>query len=48
MRMDNGCEIFKSLAWDARKFAINVVRSIPEKSFGKILKYLHMLREVNP
>ncbi|XP_018453871.2 uncharacterized protein LOC108825020 [Raphanus sativus] len=48
MRMEHGCEISKSLAWDAREFAINVVRGIPEQSFGKILKYLHMLREANP
>ena len=25
-----------------------MVRGIPEKSFGKIPKYLHMLREANP
>ncbi|XP_013658548.2 uncharacterized protein LOC106363339 [Brassica napus] len=48
MRMEHGCEISKSLAWDAREFAISMVRGIPEKSFGKIPKYLHMLREANP
>ncbi|XP_056848936.1 uncharacterized protein LOC130499057 [Raphanus sativus] len=48
MRMDHGCEISKSLAWDAREFAIHVVRGIPEQSFGKIPKYLYMLREANP
>ncbi|XP_056842887.1 uncharacterized protein LOC130495502 [Raphanus sativus] len=48
MRMDHGCEISKSLAWDAREFAINMVRGIPEKSFEKIPKYLHMLKEANP
>ncbi|KAF3581577.1 hypothetical protein DY000_02030205 [Brassica cretica] len=48
MRMEHGCEISKSLAWDAREYAISLVRGIPEQSFGKILKYLHMLKEANP
>ncbi|XP_013607999.1 PREDICTED: uncharacterized protein LOC106314716 [Brassica oleracea var. oleracea] len=48
MRMEHGCEISKSLAWDASEYAINLVRGIPEQSFGKILKYLHMLKEANP
>ena len=48
MRMEHGCEISKSLAWDAREYAISLVRGIPEQSFGKILKYLHMLEEANP
>ncbi|XP_056848944.1 uncharacterized protein LOC108831557 [Raphanus sativus] len=48
MRMDHGCEISKSLAWDSSEFAISVVRGIPEKSFGKIPRYLHMLKEANP
>ncbi|XP_013639420.1 PREDICTED: uncharacterized protein LOC106344623 [Brassica oleracea var. oleracea] len=48
MRMDHGCEITKSLAWDAREYAVNAVRGIPERSYGKIPKYLHMLREANP
>ncbi|XP_056862251.1 uncharacterized protein LOC108839471 [Raphanus sativus] len=33
---------------DAREYAINAVRGIPERSYGKIPKYLHMLREANP
>ncbi|XP_056851016.1 uncharacterized protein LOC130500259 [Raphanus sativus] len=48
MRRDHACEISKSLAWDAREYAINAVRGIPERSYGKIPKYLHMLREANP
>ncbi|CDY57340.1 BnaC09g51880D [Brassica napus] len=48
MRMKHGCEISKSLTWDAREYAISLVRGIPEQSFGKILKYLHMLKEANP
>ncbi|XP_013699728.2 uncharacterized protein LOC106403446 [Brassica napus] len=48
MRSDHGCEISKSLAWDAREYAINAIRGIPERSYGKIPKYLHMLREANP
>lgn len=48
MRSDHGCEISKSLAWDAREYAINMVRGIPDQSFEKIPKYLHMLREANP
>ncbi|XP_048615620.1 uncharacterized protein LOC125588355 [Brassica napus] len=48
MRMEHGCEISKSLAWDAREYAISLVIGIPEQSFDKILKYLHMLKEANP
>ncbi|CAG7862803.1 unnamed protein product [Brassica rapa] len=48
MRMEHGCEISKSLAWDAREYAISLVRGIPDQSFGKFLKYLHMLKEANP
>ncbi|CAA7025289.1 unnamed protein product [Microthlaspi erraticum] len=48
MRTDHGCDISYSLAWEAREYAINIVRGIPEKSYGKIPKYLHMLKEANP
>ncbi|XP_013726761.1 uncharacterized protein LOC106430513 [Brassica napus] len=48
MRMEHGCEISKSLAWDAREYAISLVRGIPDQSFRKFLKYLHMLKEANP
>ncbi|XP_033129443.1 uncharacterized protein LOC117126136 [Brassica rapa] len=48
MRNDYGCEISESLAWDSREYAVNAVRGIPEESYGKIPKYLHMLREANP
>ena len=47
MRMEHGCEISKSLVWDAREYAISLVRGIPEQSFGKFPKYLHMLKEAN-
>uniref|UniRef100_A0A1J3EYW1 SWIM-type domain-containing protein n=2 Tax=Noccaea caerulescens TaxID=107243 RepID=A0A1J3EYW1_NOCCA len=48
MRMDHGCEISYSLAWESREYAVNMVRGIPEKSYAKIPKYLHMLRAANP
>lgn len=48
MRMNHGCEIYKSLAWDAHEYAIIVVKYVLEQSFGKILRYLHMLKEANP
>ncbi|XP_056864240.1 uncharacterized protein LOC130511329 [Raphanus sativus] len=48
MRHDYGCEISDSLAWDSREYAINAVRGIPDESYGKIPKYLHMLQEANP
>ncbi|XP_056860035.1 uncharacterized protein LOC130508507 [Raphanus sativus] len=48
MRNDYGCEISDSLAWDSREYAINAVRGIPDESYGKIPKYLHMLEEANP
>ncbi|XP_056845640.1 uncharacterized protein LOC130496938 [Raphanus sativus] len=48
MRHDYGCEISDSLAWDSREYAINAVRGIPDESYGKIPKYLHMLEEANP
>ncbi|XP_013633131.1 PREDICTED: uncharacterized protein LOC106338775 [Brassica oleracea var. oleracea] len=48
MRNDYGCEISDSLAWDSREYAVNAVRGVPEESYRKIPKYLHMLREANP
>lgn len=48
MRNDHGIEISYSLAWDAREYAINAVKGIPEKGYEKIPKYLHMLKEANP
>ncbi|XP_048605722.1 uncharacterized protein LOC106356228 [Brassica napus] len=48
MRNDYGCEISDSLAWESREYAVNAVSGIPEESYGKIPKYLHMLREANP
>ena len=32
MRMNHGCEITYSLAWDAREFTVNAVRGIPKRS----------------
>ena len=48
MRMVHGVEISYSLAWDAREYAINAVKGIPEKGYEKIPKYLHMMKEANP
>ncbi|XP_013624408.1 PREDICTED: uncharacterized protein LOC106330498 [Brassica oleracea var. oleracea] len=48
MRNDHGVEISYSLAWEAREYAVNVVRSIPEKGYEKVPKYLHMMKEANP
>ncbi|XP_013694959.1 uncharacterized protein LOC106399022 [Brassica napus] len=48
MRNDHGVEISYSLAWDAREYAINAVRGIPEKGYEKIPKYLQMMKEANP
>ena len=48
MHNDYGCQISDSLASNSREYAVNAVRGIPEKSYGKIPKYLHMLREANP
>ncbi|KAF3589097.1 hypothetical protein F2Q69_00029237 [Brassica cretica] len=31
MLMDHGCEITKSLAWDAREYAVNAVRDVEKK-----------------
>ena len=48
MRDDHGVEISYSLAWDAREYAVNAVRGIPEKGYEKIPKYLQMMKEANP
>ncbi|KAF3611488.1 hypothetical protein DY000_02046430 [Brassica cretica] len=48
MRMVHGVEISYSLVWDAREYAINAVKGIPEKGYEKIPKYLHMMKEANP
>ena len=48
MRSEHGVEISYSLAWDAREYAINKVKGLPEEGYEKILKYLHMMREANP
>ncbi|XP_018460226.1 uncharacterized protein LOC108831162 [Raphanus sativus] len=48
MRNDHGVEISYPLAWEAREYAVNVVRGIPEEVYGKIPKYLHMMKEANP
>ncbi|XP_048599647.1 uncharacterized protein LOC125579826 [Brassica napus] len=37
-----------SCAPSSKTSAVNAVRGIPEESYGKIPKYLHMLREANP
>ncbi|XP_024011233.1 uncharacterized protein LOC112086507 [Eutrema salsugineum] len=48
MRSEYGCEISYQHAWDAREYAVSVARGIPEKGYGKIRKYLHMLKQANP
>jgi len=48
MRGEHGIEVSKSLAWDAREYAINTMRGIPETSYAKIPKYLYMMKEANP
>ncbi|XP_013632419.1 PREDICTED: uncharacterized protein LOC106337861 [Brassica oleracea var. oleracea] len=47
MRSEHGVEISYSLAWDAREYAINKVKGLPEEGYEKIPKYLHMMREAN-
>ena len=39
MRGEHGIEVSKTLAWDAREYAINTMRGIPETSYAKIPKY---------
>ncbi|CAA7026616.1 unnamed protein product [Microthlaspi erraticum] len=48
MRIEHRCKISYDLAWEAREFAVNYVRGIPEESYAKIPRYLHMLKEANP
>ena len=47
MRGEHGIEVSKSLAWDAREYAINTMRGIPETVYAKIPKYLYMMKEAN-
>ncbi|XP_024009774.1 uncharacterized protein LOC112085043 [Eutrema salsugineum] len=48
MRTEHSCEISYDQAWESKEYAENAVRGISEKSYGKIPKYLHMLKEANP
>ncbi|XP_056850897.1 uncharacterized protein LOC130507068 [Raphanus sativus] len=48
MRMEHSVEITYSHAWEAHEFAIAAVRGIPDESYAKIPKYLHMIKEANP
>ncbi|CAA7048823.1 unnamed protein product [Microthlaspi erraticum] len=48
MRTEHGCEISYNQAWESREYAISSVRGLPEKSFHKVPKYLHMLQQANP
>ncbi|XP_048622712.1 uncharacterized protein LOC125591866 [Brassica napus] len=48
MRLEHGCEITYWHAWEAREFAIAAARGIPDRSYSKILAYLHMIKEANP
>ncbi|XP_018459874.1 uncharacterized protein LOC108830788 [Raphanus sativus] len=47
MRMEHNCEISYWHAWEAREFAIAAARGIPDESYAKIPKYLHMIKEAN-
>ncbi|XP_010467673.1 PREDICTED: uncharacterized protein LOC104747692 [Camelina sativa] len=48
IRTEYGCNLTYSQAWESREYAVNEVRGIPEKSYGKIPKYLYMIQEANP
>ncbi|XP_048605696.1 uncharacterized protein LOC125583151 [Brassica napus] len=48
MRLEHSCEITYWHAWEAREYAIAAVRGIPDESYAKIPKYLHMIKEANP
>ncbi|XP_020874789.1 uncharacterized protein LOC110226681 [Arabidopsis lyrata subsp. lyrata] len=48
IRSQYGHELNYSQAWESREYAVNEVRGIPEKSYGKIPKYLYMLQAANP
>ncbi|XP_019097482.1 PREDICTED: uncharacterized protein LOC104772779 [Camelina sativa] len=48
IRTEYGCDLTYSQAWESREYAVNEVRGIPEKSYGKIPKYLYMIQEANP
>ncbi|XP_056851536.1 uncharacterized protein LOC108807847 [Raphanus sativus] len=47
MRMEHGIEITYWHAWEAREFAVDAARGIPDHSYAKIPKYLHMIKEAN-
>ena len=48
MRLEHSCEITYWQAWEAREYAIAAARGIPDESYAKIPKYLHMIKEANP
>ena len=47
-RSEYGYELTFSQAWEFGEYAVNEVREIPEKRYGKIPKYLYMLQKANP
>ncbi|XP_013594989.1 PREDICTED: uncharacterized protein LOC106303205 [Brassica oleracea var. oleracea] len=47
MRLEHSCEITYWHAWEAREFAIAAARGIPDRSYAKMLAYLHMIKEAN-
>ncbi|KAG7536838.1 Zinc finger SWIM-type [Arabidopsis suecica] len=48
IQSEYGHELSYPQAWESREYAVNEVRGIPEKSYGKIPKYLYMLQQANP
>ncbi|CAA7041885.1 unnamed protein product [Microthlaspi erraticum] len=48
MRTEHGCKISYDLAWEAREYAVNCVRGIPEESYGKNTNVLAHGKEANP
>jgi len=48
IRTQYGHDLTYHQAWEAPEYAANEVRGIPEKSYGKIPKYLYMLEQANP
>nr|AAF97279.1 Hypothetical protein [Arabidopsis thaliana] len=48
IRTQYGHELTYHQVWEAHEYTVNEVRGIPEKSYGKILKYLYMLEQANP
>lgn len=46
MRKEYGCEISYFQAWKSHEYAVSALRGMPQKSFGKIPKYLYMQKKL--